>query len=87
MRSHVCLIVFGDQATYLLGGDSTYDQDLLDAELTDGVNNSPRQAIESLRKIKEFARQHDVVVLPAHDPRAARRLADSETFRPSPGRA
>ncbi|MGW2524409.1 MBL fold metallo-hydrolase [Streptomyces sp. NPDC001617] len=44
---HVCLIVFGDQATYLLGGDSTYDQDLLDAE----------------------------------------RLADSETFRPSPGTA
>ncbi|MGW1621679.1 N-acyl homoserine lactonase family protein [Streptomyces sp. NPDC002172] len=83
---HVCLIVFGDQATYLLGGDSTYDQDLLDAELTDGVNNNPRQAIESLRKIKEFARQHDVVVLPAHDPRAAERLADSETFRPSPGR-
>jgi N-acyl homoserine lactone hydrolase len=81
---HLSLIVHGDQATYLLGGDATYDLALLDAEATDGVNNNPRLAIESLRKIKEFARQQDIVVLPAHDPRAATRLATSEPFRPIP---
>jgi len=80
---HVSVIVFSDDVAYFLGGDSTYDQDLLDAELTDGVNNNPKAAIESVRKIKEFARQHRTVILPAHDPGAAQRLADNETFTPS----
>jgi N-acyl homoserine lactone hydrolase len=84
---HLSLIVDGDEATYLLSGDATYDQRLLDAEITDGVNNNPRLAIESLRKIKEFSRQQDIVLLPSHDPRAARRLASSEAFRPTPRQA
>lgn len=79
---HLSLIVYGERATYLLGGDVTYDQELLDAEITDGVNKDPHLAIDSLRRIKEFARQQDVVLLPAHDPRAAERLATSEAFRP-----
>jgi N-acyl homoserine lactone hydrolase len=80
---HLSVIVFADGLAYFLGGDATYDQKLLDAELTDGVNNNPKLAIESLRKIKEFARQHRTVILPAHDPRAAQRLANNETFTPS----
>lgn len=80
---HLSLIVFGDEAIYFLGGDATYDQDLLDKELTDGVNKNPLLAIESLKKIKEFARQENVVILPAHDPNAARRLAEKEFYRPS----
>jgi glyoxylase-like metal-dependent hydrolase (beta-lactamase superfamily II) len=63
------LIVFGDDATYFLAGDATYCQDLLDQELTDAINDSASLAIESLRKIKEFARQLPLVVLPAHDRR------------------
>jgi glyoxylase-like metal-dependent hydrolase (beta-lactamase superfamily II) len=80
---HLSLVVRGDQATYLLAGDATYDQALLDAETTDGVNTNPRLAIESLRRIKDFARREDIVVLPAHDPQAASRLAGLETFRPT----
>ena len=82
---HLSMIVRGDQATYLLAGDATYDQELLDAETTDGVNTNPRLAIDSLRRIKAFARQQDVVVLPAHDPGAAGRLAGSEAFCPTLG--
>jgi glyoxylase-like metal-dependent hydrolase (beta-lactamase superfamily II) len=67
-----------------MAGDATYDSGLTDAELTDGVNNNPKQAIESVRRIKEFARQYPTVLLPAHDPDAARRLAANETLRPSP---
>jgi N-acyl homoserine lactone hydrolase len=80
---HMCVVVFGDDATYLLGGDVTYDQNLLDQELTDGVNNNPRLAVEQLRKIKTFAADRPVVVLPAHDPAAATRLANTEFYRPS----
>jgi N-acyl homoserine lactone hydrolase len=81
---HLSVIVFGDDIAYFLAGDATYDQALLDAELTDGVNNNPRQAIESLGRIKQFARQYPTVLLPAHDPGAAQRLIANETFRPSP---
>jgi glyoxylase-like metal-dependent hydrolase (beta-lactamase superfamily II) len=80
---HLSVIVFTEEIAYFLGGDCTYDQDLLDAEETDGVNNNTGLAIESLRKIKEFARQYRVVILPAHDPRAAERLAKNETFTPA----
>jgi glyoxylase-like metal-dependent hydrolase (beta-lactamase superfamily II) len=53
---HVFLIVYGDDATYFLTGDATYGMDLLDQELTDSINDNPKVALESVRKIKEFAR-------------------------------
>ncbi|GAB4097133.1 N-acyl homoserine lactonase QqlR [Brachybacterium horti] len=81
---HMSVVVLADDATYLLGGDVTYDQALLDQEHTDGVNNDPALAIDQLRRIKEFARSRPVVLLPAHDPDAARRLAEREPFTPSP---
>lgn len=81
---HMSLVVFGDEATYFLGGDVTYDQVLLDDEQTDGVNNNPHLAVEQLRKIKQFAADQPVVLLPAHDPGAAARLAHNIPFHPSP---
>jgi glyoxylase-like metal-dependent hydrolase (beta-lactamase superfamily II) len=80
---HVSLIVFGDDATYFLAGDATYSQDLLDREITDGINDSAYLAIESLRKIKEFARQLPLVVLPAHDTQAVRRMAERDVYKPT----
>tara|TARA_R110002060_G_scaffold44069_2_gene55500 strand:+ start:1311 stop:1499 length:189 start_codon:yes stop_codon:yes gene_type:complete len=56
---------------------------LLDQEVTDGVNDSPLLAIESIKKIKEFARKEKVVLLPAHDPDAARQLAEEDFYKPS----
>lgn len=80
---HVSVIVYADDVTYLLLGDATYDQDLLDKELTDGVNNNPALAIDSLRKVKEFANSEKIVLLPAHDPQAAHRLAERTIYTPS----
>ncbi|MGP9527975.1 N-acyl homoserine lactonase family protein [Glutamicibacter sp. AOP5-A2-18] len=81
---HLSVVVFGDDATYFLGGDVTYDQALLDQEKTDGVNNNPKLAVEQLRKIKEFARMQPIVLLPAHDPGTSQRLANNEVYVPSP---
>ncbi|MFJ9370868.1 MBL fold metallo-hydrolase [Nocardia sp. NPDC101769] len=81
---HLAVVVRTGTVTYLLVGDATYDQVLLDAELTDGVNKAPRQAIETMRRIKEFARTEPVVLLPAHDPCAAQRLATNTIYSPSP---
>lgn len=80
---HLSLVVRGDDVTYFLLGDASYNLDLLDAELTDGINATSLRAVETLRRIKEFARSENVVILPAHDPRAPRRLAHKEVYRPS----
>lgn len=79
---HISLIVYGKDATYLVLGDATYDQNLLDLGFTDGVNSNPHLAVESLKKIKEFAMQELVVLLPAHDPQAAYRLVNRITYTP-----
>lgn len=79
---HLSLVVFGDDATYFLTGDATYGIDLLDQELTDGINDDPLTALKSVRMIKEFARRSPVVVLPAHDVNTRQILAMNKVYQP-----
>ncbi len=84
---HCSIIVFGDgegdeKVNYFLTGDATYGQEYLDQELTDGVNTTPRIAVETLRKIKELARIIKLVVLPAHDKEAKNRLWGDVVYVP-----
>ena len=80
---HLSVIVYAEEATYFLTGDATYSQDFLDKELTDGVNDDPLKAVESVRRIKELARVLPIVVLPAHDVDALRRKEVGEVYKPS----
>lgn len=88
---HISLVVYGDcmdedgsqtTTTYLLTGDAVYGLDLLDVEQPDGINSDPQRALQSLKLIKEFARQTDVVVLPSHDANTPRLLADRAVYKP-----
>ncbi|TEA17247.1 N-acyl homoserine lactonase [Colletotrichum sidae] len=84
---HISLIVEADdedgtKTKYLLAGDATYAIGLLEREEPDGANSDPFTAFESLKKIKEFARHNDVVVLPTHDPDVSRMLRDKVIYRP-----
>lgn len=84
---HISLVVYGDDGdgnstTYCLLGDASYGLDLLDKEEPDGINDDPISALESLRKIKSFAQQSDVVVLPSHDPDTPRLLSDRILYKP-----
>ncbi|BCS26942.1 N-acyl homoserine lactonase family protein [Aspergillus puulaauensis] len=85
---HVGLVVHsqsendGKPVTYLLPGDATYGIDVLDREEPDGINDDPMRALQTLRAIKEFARQTDVVVLPSHDNDTPRLLAERVVYRP-----
>jgi len=80
---HCSLLIFAEDATYFLTGDATYSQEYLDKELTDGVNETPMQAVETLRKIKELARQMPLVILPAHDEDSPQRLLEKTIYKPS----
>ena len=61
----------------LLAGDLTYGADILQRGQLPGVGHR-RQLAESTGKVRALAgRQPGLIVLPAHDPTAARRLLDS----------
>jgi glyoxylase-like metal-dependent hydrolase (beta-lactamase superfamily II) len=85
---HMSLVVYSDDGgsergtTYFLPGDATYGVDLLDKEEPDGINDDPQSALRSLRLIKQFARDTDLVVLPSHDPDVARLLRDRVLYKP-----
>ncbi|OJJ03887.1 hypothetical protein ASPVEDRAFT_43376 [Aspergillus versicolor CBS 583.65] len=72
--------------TYFLPGDATYGIDVLDREEPDGINDDPMRALQTLRTIKEFARQTEVVVLPSHDNDTPRLLAERVVYRPDAGK-
>jgi glyoxylase-like metal-dependent hydrolase (beta-lactamase superfamily II) len=85
---HVGLVVYGEghnqtEVPFFLPGDATYGLDLLDKEEPDGINDDPVRAQQTLKTIKEFARQTDVVVLPSRDNDTPRLLAERVVYRPS----
>jgi glyoxylase-like metal-dependent hydrolase (beta-lactamase superfamily II) len=57
--------------------------DSLDKEEPDGINDDPMRAQQTLKTIKEFARETDVVVLPSHDNDTPRLLAERVVYLPS----
>jgi N-acyl homoserine lactone hydrolase len=61
----------------LLAGDLTYGAEILERGALPGVGNRRRLAESSHRVLALAERQPGLVVLPAHDPTAARRLLDS----------
>jgi glyoxylase-like metal-dependent hydrolase (beta-lactamase superfamily II) len=71
------LIRRADRPPLLLAGDLTYGADILQRGQLPGVGHR-RQLTESTGKARALAgQQPGLIVLPAHDPTAARRLLDS----------
>lgn len=77
---HASVIVRGEDISYFLAGDATYSQQNLLAGRTDGVTNAPQEALATFDAIRRFAASEPTVLLPAHDPDAARRLAAREVM-------
>lgn len=86
---HISLVVYSDEGTdnkrvtYFLPGDATYGLAFLDKEEPDGINDDPIRALQTLKTIRQFAREAEVVVLPSHDPDTPRLLAERVPYRPS----
>ena len=75
---HLSVVVRAEGATYLLAGDATYAEKFLKADQVDGVTYDPAVSLLTLQRIKRFAAQEPVILLPAHDPDAPSRLAGNE---------
>jgi N-acyl homoserine lactone hydrolase len=73
---HLSVIVEdGDKAVFI-AGDASYSEATMLARTIDGVSENEAQAAGTLAAIQEFAAARPTVYLPAHDPDAARRLAE-----------
>jgi len=71
---HVSVLVDGDPS-FLLAGDTSYNQRLLLEGKVDGVSPDPLVARQTLSRIAALAHERPLVYLPSHDPDAASRLA------------
>lgn len=80
---HASVVVTDGPSTYFIAGDATYGVALLEREEPDGANSDPLTAFESLKVIKEFARQRDVIVLPSHDVDTPSLLKNKTIYKPA----
>jgi N-acyl homoserine lactone hydrolase len=76
MPGHLSVAVRTPGLTYLLAGDATYDETLFKQRIVDGPATSLSVSLSTMEAISEFAKQETTVLLPAHDPAAANRLAE-----------
>jgi glyoxylase-like metal-dependent hydrolase (beta-lactamase superfamily II) len=72
---HVSVVVCGDPS-FLLAGDTSYNQSLLLAGKVDGVSPDPEVARRTNARILALADERPLVYLPSHDPESAMRLTD-----------
>jgi glyoxylase-like metal-dependent hydrolase (beta-lactamase superfamily II) len=82
MTGHVSIVARSEDLTYVLAGDLTYRQHLMMDDVVDGMTENPAVSLASQRAMKQFAQNEPTVLLPAHDPEAAKRLADGLSMYP-----
>ncbi|MBV8443597.1 MAG: N-acyl homoserine lactonase family protein [Hyphomicrobiales bacterium] len=92
-RDHLSVIVEDGDAAVFIAGDASYTEEAMLAGQIDGVGADEDAALATLAAIRAFAQSRPTIYLPAHDPDAARRLADRladlapEVDRPGRARA
>jgi N-acyl homoserine lactone hydrolase len=73
---HVSVVVFDDEQSIMIAGDTSYTEDLMLAGTVDGVTSDVQSTARTLGWIREYAAQTPTVYLPSHDPGSPRRLAE-----------
>ncbi len=75
-RDHLSVIVEDGEAAVFIAGDASYNEETMLKGAVDGVSDDEAQAAATLAAIQAFAKARPMIYLPAHDPQAARRLAE-----------
>ena len=75
-RDHLSVIVEDGDKTVIIAGDASYNEETMLAGAVDGVSDDEAHASATLAAIQAFAEARPTIYLPAHDPQAARRLAE-----------
>jgi glyoxylase-like metal-dependent hydrolase (beta-lactamase superfamily II) len=72
---HVSVVVEDGDRVTVLAGDVSYTEELMLEGATDGVCPNPREAQETIRRMRELVTTRSATYLPSHDPDSAARLA------------
>jgi N-acyl homoserine lactone hydrolase len=81
---HISVLAQDGDMSYLLAGDTSYNEDLMLAGEVDGVSTDEDGSRATLGAIRHLARKQPTVYLPTHDPQSAVRLAGKVTaFNPT----
>src|SRR5262249_32069654 len=78
---HLSVLVEDHGITYVLAGDSSYNEQLMLSEEIDGVSAREDVARKTLRTIKDLARDRPNIYLPTHDPASAERLSNQRLVK------
>lgn len=72
---HLSVIVEAGEITYFLAGDTSYTEQLMLAQVIDGVSQDIQVARQTLERILQYVQDTPTIYLPSHDPDSATRLA------------
>jgi N-acyl homoserine lactone hydrolase len=78
---HLSVIVEDGDAAIFIAGDASYSEATMLSGAIDGVSGDEAQAAATLAAIRAFGAARPTIYLPAHDPDAARRLAERRMAR------
>jgi N-acyl homoserine lactone hydrolase len=81
--NHVSILVEEGDTTFILAGDTSYNDALMLGGKVDGVSSNEHISKATLDTIKTFARSRPTVYLPTHDPQSGSRLANRRLVRTS----
>jgi glyoxylase-like metal-dependent hydrolase (beta-lactamase superfamily II) len=82
MKGHVSIVARSEALTYLLAGDVTYRPYLPMDDVVNGMTENAAKSLATLRANKQISQAEPTVLLPTHNPDAAKRLADGLTTDP-----
>jgi N-acyl homoserine lactone hydrolase len=80
---HISVLVCGSPS-YLLAGDTSYNQRLLLAGAVDGVSPDMEVSRHTLERIRALGKERPLVYLPSHDPESEDRLARNSVLEQRP---
>jgi len=73
--NHISVLVQEGDTTFVLAGDTSYNEALMLGGRVDGVSPDERVSKATLDAMKSFTRSRPTVYLPTHDPQSGSRLA------------
>ena len=80
---HMSVAIEDGDTVFFLAADASYTQQLMLDGTPDGVSPDPKQARETLRRIRLLTEQRPTVYLPTHDPESEARLASRTVVSPA----
>jgi N-acyl homoserine lactone hydrolase len=79
-KGHCSVLIRTDNIDILFAGDVSYTETDLKKERSAANLASRKQAQKTYVAIKQYAKEHPLVVIPTHDPDAAQRLKNLQTL-------